>query len=152
MKMAFNAVTRYYLDSVTCFKISRIYIFHVQTQSIMWNNKRSTFDPYPFGWDWLQSLWTVWRNLEWVLVDPGWHNGAKLERRRACTHLRKAMLPCGASMCACGSMNEEALHLILGCSLFQGQSCKLHGKASPDVDKVKHTEKSRESEALVLKG
>lgn len=79
-----------------------------RTQSIMWNNKQSTFNPYPFCWDSLHSLGAVWRNLRWDLVDPGWNTWAKLERAKTCTHIREAMLFCCASVCASGSMNEEA--------------------------------------------
>jgi len=84
-------------------------------------------------------------------VDLGWHTRAKLERPKTCTHIREAMLFCCASVCPSWSMNEEALQIVLGCSLFQGQTASSMEKANPEVGKVEHTEKRRER-SLGIKG
>jgi len=36
-------------------------------------------------------------------------------------------------------MNEEALQIVLGCSLFQGQTASSMEKANPEVGKVEHS-------------
>lgn len=74
---------------------------------------------------------TVWEQSEEISDGVLWILGGSQELNWSGprpAHMYERPCCSAVQVGSIGSMNEEALHLVLGCSLFQGQSCNGEGQ------------------------